>query len=233
MSAPQHDTIVPATAGPGERNEIVRYSAGTRINHWVVAISFVLLALSGLAMFDPLMFWLSDLFGGGAVTRAIHPWIGLVMVVAFFLLALRVWRDNVMRQRDWAWLKHIREVVENDEQGAPEVGRNNAGQKMVFLVALLCLTLLLLTGLAIWRAYFAAYFPIELVRLAALLHAFFAFVLICTIVIHVYAGIWVKGSVRAMTRGTVSYGWAWKHHRLWFHEVTKDRPRAPVRADRQ
>jgi formate dehydrogenase subunit gamma len=227
MSAQQHDTIVPATADVNQinRNEIVRYSAGTRINHWIVAISFVLLALSGLAMFDPLLFWLSDLFGGGAVTRAIHPWIGLVMVAAFFLLALRMWRENLMRKRDWEWLKHIREVVENDEEDAPAVGRNNAGQKMVFLVALLCLTLLLLTGLAIWRAYFAAYFPIELTRLASLLHAFFAFILICTIIIHIYAGIWVKGSIRAMTRGTVSYGWAWKHHRLWFREVTKDSPR--------
>jgi len=46
-------------------------------------------------------------------------------------------------------------------------------------------------------------------------------VLICAIIVHIYAAIWVKGSVRAMTRGTVSYGWAWKHHRLWFHEATR------------
>jgi formate dehydrogenase subunit gamma len=227
MSTQLQDGIVPATADVSQvrRNEIVRYTAGTRINHWIVAISFVLLALSGLAMFDPLLFWLSDLFGGGAVTRAIHPWIGLVMVVAFFLLALKMWRENLMRKRDWEWLKQIREVVENDEEDAPEVGRNNAGQKLVFLVALLCVTLLLLTGLAIWRAYFAGFLPVGLTRLASLLHAFFALILICTIIVHVYAGIWVKGSMRAMTRGTVSYGWAWKHHRLWFREVTKDASR--------
>jgi formate dehydrogenase subunit gamma len=59
------------------------------------------------------------------------------------------------------------------------------------------------------------------IRAAALLHAFFAFVLICAIIVHIYAGIWVKGSIRAMTRGGVTPGWAWKHHRAWFREVSK------------
>jgi formate dehydrogenase subunit gamma len=207
-----------------KRDEIVRYPAGTRINHWIVAISFVLLALSGLSMFYPALFWLSDLFGGGALNRAIHPWIGLVMAVALFLLAGKMWRDNRMQDRDWEWLRRAREVITNREEDLPEVGRYNAGQKLVYFTVVTCVTLLLLSGLIIWRAYFTAYFPIGITRLASLVHAFFAFVLIFTIVIHIYAGIWVKGSVRAMTRGTVSHGWAWKHHRAWFREVTRGAP---------
>jgi len=39
--------------------------------------------------------------------------------------------------------------------------------------------------------------------------------------VHVYAAIWIKGTVRAMTRGTVSQGWAWKHHRAWFRQMRK------------
>lgn len=224
MSARESDAIpgVDADTRKARHEEILRYPAATRINHWITAICFVLLALSGLAMFDPLLFWLGNLFGGGAVTRAVHPWIGLVMAVSFFLLAIRQWHHNLIDARDREWLKHARDVIENHEENVPEVGRYNAGQKVVFFLMLGCLTLLLLSGLAIWRAYFAAYFPIEFTRLASLLHAFFAFVLICTVIIHIYAAIWVKGSVRAMTRGTVSYGWAWKHHRAWFREVTRD-----------
>jgi formate dehydrogenase subunit gamma len=202
--------------------QIVRYAPHTRITHWLVAICFVLLALSGLAMFYPPLFWLSNLFGGGDTMRAVHPWIGLVMVAAFLALAGKLHRDMRIEQRDRQWLKQIKDVTANREENLPEVGRYNAGQKIVYLVALLCLIVLLLTGLEIWRAYFAAYFPIELTRLASLLHAFFAFVLIITIIVHIYAAIWVKGSVRAMTRGTVSYGWAWKHHRLWFRDVTRN-----------
>ena len=203
------------------RGEIVRYAPATRIAHWIVALSFVLLALSGLAMFYPPLFGLSGLFGGGATMRAVHPWIGLVMVVAFIALAGKLRRHMKMQDRDRQWLRQFGDVTANREDQLPEVGRFNAGQKVVYLVALLSLIVLLLSGLEIWRAYFTAYFPVDLTRLASLLHALFAFVLILTIIVHIYAGIWVKGSMRAMTRGTVSYGWAWKHHRLWFRDVTR------------
>jgi formate dehydrogenase subunit gamma len=203
-------------------NEIVRYTPGTRINHWIVAISFVLLALSGLALFHPALFWLTNLFGGGPWTRILHPFIGLVMVCAFALLAVHFWSDNLMRPRDWAWLKQIKDVVENREDRLPDVGRYNAGQKLLYFTIIACLLALLASGIVMWRAYFSLYFPIEVIRFASLVHAVAAFVLICSIIVHIYAGIWVKGSIRAMTRGTVSYGWAWKHHRLWFREVRKD-----------
>ncbi|OUL68570.1 formate dehydrogenase cytochrome b556 subunit, partial [Paraburkholderia hospita] len=55
---------------------IVRYTPNERTNHWITAITFVLLALSGLALFHPSMFWLSALFGGGQWTRILHPFIG-------------------------------------------------------------------------------------------------------------------------------------------------------------
>ena len=204
-----------------KRDEIVRYEPSTRINHWVVALSFVLLALSGLAMFHPALFWLANLFGGGVWTRILHPFIGLVMVIAFALLGAKMWRDNFLHDRDWRWMKRIGDIVRNREENAPEVGRYNAGQKIIYWIIVICLPLLLLSGIVIWRSYFAQYFPIEFIRFAALVHAITAFVLICTIVIHIYAAIWVKGSIRAMTRGTVSYGWAWKHHRLWFRDSVK------------
>jgi formate dehydrogenase subunit gamma len=48
---------------------------------------------------------------------------------------------------------------------------------------------------------------------------------------HVYAGIWVRGSMRAMTEGYVTPGWAWRHHRKWLRglsgtESTPPRPRS-------
>ena len=202
-------------------NRIIRYTAGTRINHWIVAISFVLLALSGLALFHPALFWLTNLFGGGPWTRILHPFIGCVMAATFYLLCVKFWRDNYMQQRDWIWLRKINDVVGNREENLPDVGRYNAGQKLLFFTLVVCLIGLLLSGIVIWRVYFSAFFPVGLTRVAALLHAFLAFVLIFAIIVHIYAGIWVKGSVRAMTRGWVTPGWAWKHHRAWFREVGK------------
>jgi formate dehydrogenase subunit gamma len=204
-----------------DANEILRYSAATRINHWIVAISFVLLALSGLALFHPALFWLTNLFGGGPWTRVLHPFIGCIWVAAFFLLAVKLWRDNYLQRRDWIWLRKIKDVVRNREDNLPEVGRYNGGQKLLFFTIVLCLIGLLLSGIIIWRIYFSGYFSSRIIRFAALVHAFCAFVLICAIIVHIYAAIWVKGSIRAMTRGWVSLGWAWKHHRAWFREVTK------------
>jgi len=200
---------------------IVRYRASTRINHWLVAISFVLLALSGLALYHPATAWLAVLFGGGPWTRILHPYVGVFMAIAFALLAATVGGANRVDPADREWLRRWRDVVTNNERDLPDVGRYNGGQKLLFWTIVACMLVLLLSGLVIWRAWFTALFPIEVVRFAAVAHAAAATVLICAIVVHVYAAIWVKGSVRAMTRGTVSPGWAWKHHRAWFREVLR------------
>lgn len=205
--------------------EIVRYRAPTRINHWIVAISFVLAALSGLALFHPALFPLASLFGGGPWTRILHPFIGVVMVVAFVLLAARMWRDNRIDARDRAWLRNVGDVIHNREENLPEVGRFNGGQKLLFWVLVTCVLVLLLSGLVIWRAWFSQWFPIGAIRLSAVAHALFGLILVCSIIVHIYAAIWVKGSLRAMTEGKVSYGWAWRHHRAWFREVVGGRRR--------
>src|ERR1700716_4114481 len=89
-----------ATADPDRLDTIVRYTAGERTNHWVVAMCFVLAALSGLALFHPALFGLSGLFGGGPWTRILHPFLGLFMVGAFALLAVRFWSHNYLQPAD-------------------------------------------------------------------------------------------------------------------------------------
>jgi formate dehydrogenase subunit gamma len=202
------------------RDTVLRYSAGVRANHWLVAIGFVLAALSGLALFHPALFWFSVFFGGGPWTRILHPFIGLFMVLVFLTLGATMWDDNRFRPADWQWLRQWRDVVNNREERLPDVGRYNGGQKLLFFVLVLCLLGLLFTGLAMWRAYFAL--PERLVRVASVLHAICALVMICAILVHIYAGFWVKGSFDAMLRGTVTLGWAWKHHRAWFRQITHD-----------
>ena len=202
---------------------IVRYSAGQRMNHWLVAITFTLLALSGLALFHPAFYWLTGLFGGGPWTRILHPWIGVAMVVFFVFFAATMFRNNLMNKQDWQWIRQAGDVVRKREDRVPESGRYNGGQKLLYFVQIFLLLGLLITGIVMWREYFWSFFTIGTIRVASLLHALFAFVLICAIIVHIYAGIWVKGSVRAMTRGTVSQGWVWKHHRGWWRSLRGQR----------
>ncbi|WP_269899928.1 formate dehydrogenase subunit gamma [Paenalcaligenes faecalis] len=205
-----------------KKYSIVRYTPGQRINHWIIALSFVLLAVSGLALFHPSMFWMTNLLGGGPWTRILHPFIGVVMFVSFFAFAIRLWRFNKITKKDREWLAAMPKVLKNETAGVPDTDRYNGGQKLLFYVLILLMLGLMASGVVMWREYFSHLFGIEMVRLASLLHAFFAFLLICAIIIHIYAGIWVKGSVRAMTRGTVTPGWAWKNHRDWYRRIVRN-----------
>jgi len=202
-------------------NLIERYHPADRANHWLTAITFILLALSGLALFHPAFFFLSHLFGGGPWMRILHPFIGIVMAVSFYFLAHRFFADNLMTAADWQWMRQLRDVITNHDERLPEVGRFNAGQKLLFWVMIATMLLLLLSGIVIWQPWFAPYFPIELIRVAVVIHSVSAFALMLGIIVHIYAAYWVRGTIRGMTRGTVPRAWAKHHHPGWYRQVTK------------
>jgi formate dehydrogenase subunit gamma len=200
-----------------------RYQDGERMNHWFIALMFVLAGLSGLAFFHPAFFFFTNLFGGGPWARIFHPFLGVLMFVGFLGLFVKLWRQNVVNAADKEWRQHAGEMLRGNKANMPPVGKYNYGQKMVFWTMAVSLLVLLATGLVFWRPWFAPYFPINALRAAVLLHSMAAVVLIAATIMHVYAAIWVKGTVRAMTRGTVSAGWAKANHPLWHEEVTKGR----------
>ena len=198
---------------------IRRYTPAERANHWLTAITFILLAFSGLALFHPSLFWFTQFFGGPVWTRILHPYIGVVMFLSFAGLALKFWHHNLISRNDVEWLKRIGDVIRNREDRLLEVDRYNAGQKLLFWTMIVTIPTLLITGIIIWRPWFAGYFPIDAVRLAVLLHAVCAFVMITGIIVHIYAALWIRGTVGAMVRGTVSRAWARKHHPGWYKQT--------------
>ena len=200
--------------------EIRRYDANERLNHWTVAILFVLLAASGLAFFHPAFWFLGALLGGGNWARILHPFLGVLMFVLFFVMAMRYWDDNKIRPYDREWRRRLPDVINNRDADLPEIDKYNAGQKYLFWVMVWTMALLVVSGIIIWRPYFADAFHINVVRIAVVVHAVSAFILILGIIAHIYAGVfWVAGSLRAMTRGTVSHAWARQHHPLWHRKM--------------
>jgi formate dehydrogenase subunit gamma len=198
--------------------DLQRYTAHERANHWVVGISFILLALSGLAFFHPAFFPLTQLFGGAVWARILHPFLGVLMAVSFIAIFFRFKALNVMTPADKEWLNRVGEMVDGNDHNMPEQGKYNGGQKMMFWALALCMLLLTVSGILLWRAYFG--FPVGLVRFGAVIHAATAAVMIALIFVHVYAAIWVKGTIRAMWYGTVTRAWAKQHHRAWYRQVT-------------
>ena len=204
-----------------QQSMIDRYTSGERILHWVTALTFLLLAASGLAFFHPSMFWLANLLGGGTWARILHPFIGVVMFVAFILMALKFWHHNVLSGNDRAWLGKIGDVIANRDDRVPPIGRYNPGQKILFWVLLASMIVLLVSGIALWRPYFAPWFGIGTIRFGALMHALSALALILLVVVHIYSSFWVKGSTEGMLSGKVSRGWAKAHHPKWYEEATR------------
>ena len=195
-----------------------RYTPEERVNHWITGICFILLALSGLAFFHPMFFPLTMLFGGGEWARIIHPFLGLVLFAAFAQLFMRFRHLNRMTQVDREWLSRVKEMMNGDDHNMPIAGKYNGGQKRMFWLMAACVILLFVSGIFIWRSQLDI--PTDLARVAAVVHAATAALMIGLIIVHVYAAIWVKGTIRAMWYGTVTRAWAKQHHRAWYREMT-------------
>ncbi|MCE1251048.1 MAG: formate dehydrogenase subunit gamma [Comamonadaceae bacterium] len=200
--------------------DLQRYNASERANHWLVGICFILLALSGLAFFHPALFPLTQLFGGGPWTRILHPYIGVVMALSFVSMFFRFWRLNIIEARDKEWLKNVNKMIDGNDHDMPEQGKYNGGQKVLFWALVLCMVALTCSGVLMWRAWWTP--PIALARLGSLVHAGAAVGMIGLIIMHVYAAIWTRGTIRAMMYGTVTRAWAKQHHRGWYRKVTGD-----------
>jgi formate dehydrogenase subunit gamma len=202
-----------------------RYTHAERLTHWAVAVAYVALFLSGLALFHPFFYWTSALFGGGAFMRIIHPFLGAAFAVLFYAYALRLVRDNLFLPSDRRWLANMFRYMNKQGQEIPVEGKYNAGQKLMYWSMIVVIALLFVTGILMWRPYFAPHVAPGIRRFSNVLHAVMAFVMFVGIGVHVYAAYWTKGSVRAMTRGTVSRAWARTHHPGWYSKlVGKDAP---------
>jgi formate dehydrogenase subunit gamma len=200
--------------------KILRYTPFERVNHWLSALTFIMLALSGLAFFHPAFYPLTQLFGGGVWSRILHPFIGVAMGLSFGVMFFNYRQQNVLTPTDREWLKHVREIVGGDDRNMPESDRFNGGQKVLFWLMVASMVLLVLSGIVIWRAYFSFLFPAALIRFSSVVHALAATIMIALITFHIYAAIWTRESMDAMLYGWVRRAWAKQHHPAWFRQMT-------------
>jgi formate dehydrogenase subunit gamma len=209
----------PTTATP--EDQVVRYTFKERAYHWINALAYTYLLLTGLALFTPFLYWLSYVLGGGGTIRFWHPWVGLVYFVTIFWMHSK-WKADMQRlPADEQWMKNIKAYVENRDEAMPPQGRFNAGQKQFWWVMFYCTFILLITGVIMWVPERIPREAHWILPITVFIHSVTALITIAAFIIHVYMSVWMTpGSVKAMTDGNVSTDWARTHHRLWYEKIT-------------
>ena len=192
-----------------------------RACHWFMVICFFAVALSGLSWFFPSFNGLNAVFGTPQLARILHPFFGVVVFVLLMFLFVRFVRYNLPEREDVQWFKNVKQVLAGKHDPALNIGKYNAGQKVLFWGIMGLITLLLLSGVVIWRPYFAPLFSIPTIRIGLLVHALAGIALILLIIGHAYLAFWVKGSIRGMVTGYVSRAWAKTHHDRWYRQISK------------
>ncbi len=205
------------------KGRVLRYTFQERLIHWMAGFSYVYLMLTGLAFWSPWLFWIAVIFGGGTIARELHPWIGLIFVVAV-LLMFRMWATQMHETEvDKEWWDSVGHYIRNEEDQVPTVGRFNGGQKLLFWGFFWCGILLLLSGLILWFPHWIPWNLRFLRYVAVLVHASAALLTIGLFIIHVYMGTALeRGSFDSVVHGDVSANWAKKYHGIWYDKLMRE-----------
>jgi formate dehydrogenase subunit gamma len=203
------------------QGELLRHPVYTRVLHWAVALFFFLALFSGFGIYLPWLFrWFTPIFGGGALSRELHPWFGVGFVFFFGLQMLNWLKLMAWTKADSNWMRGIKKIAGGKEKmDPPDTGFFNAGQKAQFWEIGAGCVVYLISGIVLWMG--AATFGGIAVAVCYVLHDISAIIMLGGIFIHVYLStIGEPGTFQAMTRGAVSEAWAWTFHPAWYKEVT-------------
>lgn len=198
---------------------ILRFAAFERFVHWLTAVSFIVLGLTGLNItfgrwvLLPVMG--NDAFSGmsewGKYGHNFFAWPFMLGVVLIFIIWIA---DNLPNKVDVNWLRAGGGLV---GEGHPPAERFNAGQKLIFWIAVLGGVVLSLTGLVLLFPFSVA--AINGMQTANLVHAVLGLLMIAVFLAHIYIGtLGMEGAFDAMGTGDVDLNWAKQHHPLWLEE---------------
>lgn len=206
--------------------ELRRHAVYTRFLHWMVALFFFLALFSGFGIYLPWLFrWFTPIFGGGPLSRAMHPWFGLFFCFFFGLQVLN-WLDPMRwTKADSHWIRNLKtQVMGTEKLDPPDTGFFNGGQKLQFWEIVIGCVVYLITGIILWAG--APTFGRLTVAVSYVLHDISALIMLGGIFIHIYLSTFGEpGTFQAMTRGAVSEAWAWTFHPAWYKQVTGRDPR--------
>jgi formate dehydrogenase subunit gamma len=216
-------------SGGRSGKKIPRFTPIERFSHWLTAVSFVVLGLTGLNItFGKIL--LLPLMGAEAFSdmaqwaKYVHNFVSFAFVLGLVLIVSLWLKDNIPRAVDIDWIRQGGGFIKSKHAPA---GRFNAGEKAVFWCALVA-------GLAVSISGFLLLFPFYVTNIAGMqaaqvIHAIIAMLFVALIIAHIYIGtLGMEGAFEAMGTGEVDLNWAKEHHDQWLAEtLAKEGVRQP------
>lgn len=207
---------------------IERFDAWDRIVHWSTAISFVILAVTGLItlfgkhvllpVFGYTLFsWLATF------SKTLHNFVGPLFAVCTVLMFFTFVKDNIWQRGDWQWILKTGGLFTGKHVPS---WRFNIAEKSWFWLGVTFLGIVVsLTGFILDFPNFAQ--GRETMQTANVIHAIFAILFIAASLGHIYLGtIGMEDAYESMRNGAVDETWAKEHHEYWYDEVMKGRGKA-------
>ena len=205
--------------------KVRRFNAFERFSHWLTAISFVVLGLTGLNItFGKIL--LLPVIGPEAfssesqLAKYTHNFVSVSFVIGLVLIVAIWLKDNIPQKVDIEWIKQGGGFIKSKH--APS-GRFNPGEKLVFWFALGAGVAVIISGYLLMFPFYVT--NIAGMQLAQIVHAVVAVLFIAVIIAHIYIGtLGMEGAFEAMATGEVDLNWAKEHHDVWLEEQLSKGP---------
>jgi formate dehydrogenase subunit gamma len=206
---------------------IERFTPFERAAHWVNAIAFVVLGLSGIVMAFGKFFLLPviglTLFGYFTyLLKNLHNFCGPLFTVSLLIVIVTFIRDNLPQKGDLRWLLRLGGVLSGNELPSH---RFNAMEKVVFWVGTLVLGLIVVaSGLVMDKLIPNLLYDRQTMQVTNMIHATAATLMLVVLFVHIYVGtVGFRGAYTAMRRGYVNDAWANEHHAYWYEDIKAGR----------
>lgn len=206
-------------SGPSGRT-MQRFNATERFAHWLTAICFIVLGLSGLnlsfgrsvvlPLTGPEAFTALSSFG-----KLAHNFLSFPFVLGVLLMAVLWIRHNIFNAVDMEWIRQGGGIITKGNH--PPAGKFNGGQKVLFWLVVIGAAALAVSGYILMFPF--AVTDIGGMQTAQLVHAIAGILMVAVILGHIYIGtVGMEGAFDAMGTGQVDTNWAKEHHSLWAQE---------------
>jgi formate dehydrogenase subunit gamma len=200
--------------------KVPRFSAAERFVHWLTAVSFITLGLTGLNMIFGKRL-LTPLMGDEGFAafsqdaKYVHDFMNFPFMIGIMLIAVLWLKDNIPERLDLEWFRQGGGFIGSRK---PPARRFNAGEKVVFWLALGAGAAISISGYLMLFPFYGT--NITGIQVVQGIHSIVATLFIALILGHIYIGtIGMEGAFEGMWTGEVDFTWAKEHHNLWLEEV--------------